>query len=429
MKIVYDGTYMLKGNSGIPSDAKSTLNCLSEIENVEIDVIFFDFLHKRRNKSVEHNQIGGSRFTPQRIFKGVIGRSYKYAVIFFRKIKIVQRILPGKIELNNSSKIKSSEIPSIVNTPNVHYFDSRKTSLRRFLPVLFFNSPLKLDCNDADFYIQQQIDPIKIVSNTKMIIRLHDILPISHPDYFTEKGKKAFSIGLFSLLKNREIIWVMDTEASAKDFKDRFGFFRDVRVVPCVVGEKYKKRNISFSAKKKQFLMVNTIEPRKNVSFVIETFLETSKVSKQLSEFELIIAGNPGWKTEDLVDKLRNNHFGSKVKYFEGLDDAGVADLYTESEFVISASSAEGFGLPPLEGMYFGCIPVISDIPQHRETIDSLGVYFDIEKVSLANALIEASDLSEELKNSYRRKNISYIAENYSKRNIVDKWKAILQES
>ena len=50
------------------------------------------------------------------------------------------------------------------------------------------------------------------------------------------------------------------------------------------------------------------------------------------------------------------------------LSDNELDHLYREATVLISTSAAEGFGLPALEAMGFGCPVVLTDIPVYRET-------------------------------------------------------------
>ena len=90
---------------------------------------------------------------------------------------------------------------------------------------------------------------------------------------------------------------------------------------------------------------------------------------------------------------------------------------------MLSAAAAEGFGLPPLEGMINGCVPVVSDIPQHRETVRTNGFYFAAENPEgIANALGEAAALVAGNDSQIAKNLRNYVEENYSEEVIGKMW-------
>ena len=56
------------------------------------------------------------------------------------------------------------------------------------------------------------------------------------------------------------------------------------------------------------------------------------------------------------------------TKYnFGSITDEQKAQILSKSKFLLFPSFVEGFGLPPLEAMSVGCIPIYSDVPAHNE--------------------------------------------------------------
>jgi glycosyltransferase involved in cell wall biosynthesis len=297
---------------------------------------------------------------------------------------------------------------------------------RFFRPKLF--KPYKLSTNKYDIFIQQQLDPISVSKKTIHIVRLHDVIPITHPQYFEDKGVRAFSKSLSIMLSGREKIWVMDTEASAVNFKDNFGQKLDVRVIPCAVSvDMHQGSNFVF--RKNQICIVNTIEPRKKVGFAISGFKQAKLLGKIDADWELVVVGEEGWQETKLVSNLRSKVFGHDVNYLEGVTDFDLKKIYKESKIVLSASDAEGFGLPPLEGMANGCVPVVSDIPQHRETISNFGIYFNPDNLtSLVDCLSHAVRVSEESPAKLLLKMQQHIIDNFSENLISEKWFKLVDE-
>ena len=101
-------------------------------------------------------------------------------------------------------------------------------------------------------------------------------------------------------------------------------------------------------------LAVGTIEPRKNLSFMVDAF-------ERMTTFDgtLVIAGMHGWKFEPILDRIRSSSRADRIRVLDYLDDEMLAPLYTGAELFVTTSLYEGFGLPPLEAMACGT-PVLS---------------------------------------------------------------------
>jgi glycosyltransferase involved in cell wall biosynthesis len=137
-------------------------------------------------------------------------------------------------------------------------------------------------------------------------------------------------------------------------------------------------------------LCVGTFEPRKNQRFLLEAFNQWWV--DQDYPVSLVFAGRDGWKTEDLIADIESHpEFGRRLWWFRGVDDDCLQELYRCSSAVVMASSAEGFGLPIVEGARFGKPIVLSDIPVFREIVDSHGYFFAVnDKRALRQAVDDA---------------------------------------
>ncbi len=101
-------------------------------------------------------------------------------------------------------------------------------------------------------------------------------------------------------------------------------------------------------------LTVGTIEPRKNLPLLVETF-------ERLTDFdgELVIAGRPGWQVAPILERIRRSPRAARIRLLHTLEDAQLPALYAGADLFLIASFYEGFGFPPLEAMACGT-PVVS---------------------------------------------------------------------
>ncbi len=143
------------------------------------------------------------------------------------------------------------------------------------------------------------------------------------------------------------------------------------------------------------FLMVGTVEPRKGHAQALSGFeLLWAKGVKA----NLVIVGREGWLTEDLAKKLREHSMSGRCLFWlEGISDEYLKDVYSASTCLISASEAEGFGLPLVEAAQHGLPIIARDIPVFREIAGSHATYFsDTSPEGFADTISEWLLLSTE---------------------------------
>lgn len=432
VKILYEMTYATRGQSGIPRDAKSLAQILLNNQSVDADFLLNPRSYtkkKRSSNQVSHwvsNELGDAlRREPGR---SAIPSVFISALILFQSFSPQNTIFRLKLDSKQVMNVFDFlKLKVGTDTKKSHSIYLLSISyLARFARASFLG-PFKVATKDYDFFIQQQADPIKVSRRTKHIVRLHDFLPISHPQFFDQNGVKVFSKSLRVMLKGQDKIWVMDSNQTAKDFKTYFGESLNVHVIPCVV--KVTKQGGNHLFRKNQICMVNTIEPRKRVGLAIAGFREAKTAGLIPEDWEFVIVGNEGWQEKNLVGNLKKQFFGSDIRFVEGAPDFELEKIYAQSKILLSTSAAEGFGLPPLEGMAHGCFPVVSDIPQHRETVGEYGLFFEGENpTNVARKISEAVEIIENGDTGLPELLVEHVKTNYSEEVIAKKWSALIEK-
>jgi O-antigen biosynthesis alpha-1,2-rhamnosyltransferase len=123
------------------------------------------------------------------------------------------------------------------------------------------------------------------------------------------------------------------------------------------------------------YLVVGTIEPRKNQTLAVQAF---ELLWRRDHDVSLVLVGKRGWGSEPLVEHLRSHpRFGENLFI---VDDAGDAELrwcYRRARALVFPSKAEGFGLPIVEAMRLGLPVFASEIPVHWEVGGTHCRFFD----------------------------------------------------
>lgn len=113
------------------------------------------------------------------------------------------------------------------------------------------------------------------------------------------------------------------------------------------------------------YLVVGTIEPRKDCALVLAAF---ERLWAEGNDAALMLFGRAGWRSYDLLDRLRSHpERGRRLFWFEDGSDAELDFVYRHAAALIFASRCEGFGLPLVEAMQHGLPVLASDISVFRE--------------------------------------------------------------
>jgi len=104
-------------------------------------------------------------------------------------------------------------------------------------------------------------------------------------------------------------------------------------------------------------LYVGTIEPRKNLKGLLESFALLK--AKKVFQGQLVVAGMKGWMQESLGDLIKKLDIQSDVVFAGFVSDVQLRRLYNLAEVFVFPSFYEGFGFPILEAFCCGA-PVIT---------------------------------------------------------------------
>jgi alpha-1,2-rhamnosyltransferase len=132
-----------------------------------------------------------------------------------------------------------------------------------------------------------------------------------------------------------------------------------------------------FTLDRHVFLMVGTIEPRKNHSFVLDAF---DTFWAQGHSGTLLIAGHHTWKADAFLERVaRHLQLDRQLFLLRDTTDAELDHAYRNASALVIASQVEGFGLPVVEAFQRGLPVLCSDIPVFREIADGRANFFDLK--------------------------------------------------
>jgi glycosyltransferase involved in cell wall biosynthesis len=98
------------------------------------------------------------------------------------------------------------------------------------------------------------------------------------------------------------------------------------------------------------WLVVSTLEPRKNASFLLNWFLTTSVLPAQA---ELWWVGPRGWLHQG-IRRMPRSPYQRRVRFLGMVTDRRLCQAYRQARCTIYPSLYEGFGFPVLDSLWHG---------------------------------------------------------------------------
>ena len=252
---------------------------------------------------------------------------------------------------------------------------------------------LQPDIVHETFFSRKRLAPL----NTKIILTVYDMINERFPDQYPDSDNRAKSKEI-AVARADHIICI--SEHTRQDLIDKLG------VDPDKVSSVHLGFGIASASEPLQeietttrpfILYVGLREGYKNFEGLLKAYSE-SQILK--NDYDLVcFGGTPFNNTEhEIIDSLGLN--SNSVRHASGSDDK-LASYYRAARAFVFPSLYEGFGIPPLEAMHYGCPVACSNISSIPEVVGDAGLYFDpndLESVQLTlERIVSDNQLREDL--------------------------------
>lgn len=195
------------------------------------------------------------------------------------------------------------------------------------------------------------------------VVTIHDMSFLRHPDFAEDKNQRYLSAKTRDTVERADAI-ITDSRFSSHEIQEFFAVDSN-KIFPVHLGvdtgfgslmdDATRQKTLqTLGLERPYILTVGTLEPRKNIPFLVDVF-------EKLESFDgdLVVAGMPGWKYESILERFRTSPSSKRIRYLRYVDDAVLQALYGGASLFVFPSLYEGFGFPPLEAMACG-VPVVS---------------------------------------------------------------------
>ena len=202
-------------------------------------------------------------------------------------------------------------------------------------------------------------------------VTLHDLAFYHHPEW----NSKSFSTW-YNVLIPRVAISCRHLFTVSNTMRDEIIAY--YKIAPDKISVTYNGiarqmlEHYAVKPKERIILSVGTFNKRKNHQNLVKAFLNSSLKDN----YQLAVVGDKNKVfSESGFDEsdLKNGN----IKIYEKLAANELIDIYERAEVVVSLSLYEGFGMPVLEGLYYGCKALCSDIKVYKELYGQYAEFCD----------------------------------------------------
>ncbi len=241
----------------------------------------------------------------------------------------------------------------------------------------------------VDVFFMPNMNFAAFSKQVQLIVTVHDLSFEWFPETFSKKQRLwHYMVNLRGLLRRSDKV-IAVSQSTADDVRTRYRISQGkVHTIMSGVSETFypvDRNDIRLIEVQKKYrlpyrfiLSLGTLEPRKNLLSLVrayEVFHQTA-VGESV-KYELVIAGTPGWKCEELLEAVRRSPVRHHIHLLGFVDERDKAALYTLSSVFVYPSFYEGFGFPPLEALTCGIPVIASHSASLPEVVGNAGILID----------------------------------------------------
>jgi glycosyltransferase involved in cell wall biosynthesis len=317
------------------------------------------------------NKLAGTAY----YFKRIV-RNLDFNAINWNKVEKVVIFSNRKINVLELFGFMPSEKIHVMILPYAHNFLLRILYEQFIIPLLLINKR-------GLFYSPTPAVPLLLsFINKRMSIipTVHDMIPfIIKNKYGILRGAYVRFISKFSAKFSSAVLTV--SEYSKTDIC-RICNISEKKVT--VVYNFIPELTYEVSLKSDPFFItVCTIEPGKNIENMILGFERFIKSDPKYLNYKYVIVGQLGWDFQSIFRLVASLKLDDIVQFTGYISEHEKNNLIKKCAGMLYLSKYEGFGIPPLEAMYFGKISIVSNTSSLPEVVGNAGIIQDPDDVNL----------------------------------------------
>lgn len=260
----------------------------------------------------------------------------------------------------------------------------------------FLHTPRFLRKKKIDVYWSPTQElPLQKVDGCRYVMSMHDIANELHKDWVSWNIRLMTYMGLYNRSAQIADNILAVTESVKKDITSYYrlnpekisvtyeGYDPLFKTIEKKTAKVYIKNN--FNINNDYIFYINTVQSEN----LVEAFAKLKKNEWKDKKISLVCLGKFVVEKQNPLLLAKKFDISESVITIEKfITDQDVNYLYSGSEFFISPSFYEGFGLTPLEALRSGASIAISNVPTHKEVFQDIPIYFNpLEVEDIKNAM------------------------------------------
>lgn len=263
---------------------------------------------------------------------------------------------------------------------------------RRLWHKLGGRTPLEALVGDVDVFHATNYLITHPLRRARCVVSIHDLTVLLMPEWHPAERVRVMHAGLRASAERADRI-IADSEATKADIVKHLGVEPGrVAVVPLGVGPAFRPLGDAEVdaalaphglTRDDYLLFLGTLEPRKNLPRLLDAL---TSLPERVGP--LVLAGAPGWGTEELQPRLDALTRRGRIRPLGYVPPSLRVPLLTGARMLVFPSLYEGFGWPPLEAMACGTPVVTSNVSALPEVVGDAALLIDpLDVEGLAGAI------------------------------------------
>jgi glycosyltransferase involved in cell wall biosynthesis len=242
------------------------------------------------------------------------------------------------------------------------------------------------------------------------VVTVHDMTFFSLPDCHTSLRRSfLYKRAVLDSIRRADLVIVPSCATLRHIARVMPEFSLDcARVIPQGVGDEfhvYPPEEVRESIRRLQLpssyiLYVGTIEPRKNLPRLVESYRRL--VANDKIAEHLVLVGRLGWNYEDLFSQLDAPELRGRVHMMGYVSQRDLPWFYAGAKLFIYPSLQEGFGFPPLEAMACGVPTISSNSSSLMENLEGAAELVPPDDVAALTSVMSRLLYDESLQAKYK---------------------------
>ncbi|VWB16385.1 glycosyltransferase family 4 protein [Burkholderia latens] len=213
----------------------------------------------------------------------------------------------------------------------------------------------------------------------RVVCMVHDLIPLTHTEYCRAGTARLHEARVRSALSTSA--GLITNSRATLDAVIHYASNNGLQVPPAIVAKLGPGMNVddvvSAPLDRPYFVMVGTIEPRKNHWFILHVW---RRLVERLGSNAptLVMIGSRGWKYGNVTDMLAEcERIRPSIIHEPNCDDTRLHAWLKHARALLFPSFAEGYGMPVVEALACGVPVLASNLPVFREYAADVPDYLD----------------------------------------------------